>query len=218
MTDPKLKSFIDVAPESHFPIQNLPYGVFRRRGIGVEQDRPCIGVAIGEFILDLRILEDRGMLAPKSLGGRRVFSEYTLNAFMSAGQDAWRETRAVLTRLLSADNPTLRNSAELRKAALVPMNDAQMLLPAHIGDYTDFYSSREHATNVGIMFRGRENALMPNWLHLPVGYHGRASSIVVSGTDLHRPRGQSKADDAPVPSFGASKMVDFELEVGYFRP
>lgn len=223
MVDPKLKSFIEVPPESHFPIQNLPYGVFRRRG-GVAlgdagQARPCIGVAIGDHVLDLRVLEDRGMLAPKALAGRRIFSEPSLNSFMASGRAAWSETRQILARLLSHDEPSLRDDTELRDAALVPMSDVQMLLPADIGDYTDFYSSREHATNVGTMFRGPDNALLPNWLHLPVGYHGRASSIVVSGTDLHRPHGQSKADDAPptaAPSFGPSKMVDFELEMGYF--
>lgn len=218
MPDPKLKSFLPAAQESHFPIQNLPYGVFRRRhgGAAAGQARPCIGVAIGDHVLDLHILEDRGILAPKALAGRRAFSEPALNSFMAAGRAAWRETRQGLTRLLSHDEPLLRDDTELRDAALVPMSDVEMLLPADIGDYTDFYSSREHATNVGTMFRGPDNALMPNWLHLPVGYHGRASSIVVSGTDLHRPHGQSKADDAAAPSFGPSKMVDFELEMGYF--
>ncbi len=214
MPDPKLRSFLDVAPESHFPIQNLPYGVFRRRGGAHE--RPSIAVAIGDQVLDLRLLEDRGILSPAALAGRRVFSERSLNAFMAAGRQAWRQTRQTVTRLLSAEEPTLRDDKELRAAALVPAADVEMLMPAEIGDYTDFYSSREHATNVGTMFRGRENALMPNWLHLPVGYHGRASSIVISGTDLHRPHGQSKADDAAAPSFGPSKMVDFELEMGYF--
>jgi fumarylacetoacetase len=119
-------------------------------------------------------------------------------------------------KLLSADEPALRDNKELRSRAFVAQRDVQMLLPAQIGDYTDFYSSREHATNVGVMFRGKENALMPNWLHLPVGYHGRASSIVISGTDLHRPMGQTKADDAAAPTFGPSKVVDFELEMGFF--
>src|SRR5262249_56748842 len=119
-------------------------------------------------------------------------------------------------RLLRADEPTLRDNIKLRDRALVPMAEVEMLLPAHIGDYTDFYSSREHATNVGIMLRGPENALMPNWLYLPVAYHGRASSIGVSGTDLHRPLGQTRADDAPAPPFGPSRSLDFELEMGCF--
>ena len=215
MTDRTLTSFVPVEPGSHFPIQNLPYGIFRRRAEGPD-GRPRVGTAIGEFVLDLSVLEDRGLLAPTALAGRRVFGEPTLNAFMAAGRPVWRETRHILTRLLSANEATLRDDAMLRDAALLPIIDVEMLLPAAIGDYTDFYSSREHATNVGIMFRGRDNALMPNWLHLPVGYHGRASSIVVSGTDLRRPMGQSKADDAAAPSFGPSRVLDFELEMGYF--
>ncbi|CAN5353249.1 fumarylacetoacetase [soil metagenome] len=201
-----MKSFIDVPADSHFPIQNLPYGVFQRAGADV----PSIGVAIGDQILDLYALQEHGLLAGS------YFSTPTLNRFMSAGRSAWSQVRARLTRLLSADEPALRDNAELRSRALVAQPDVTMLLPASIGDYTDFYSSREHATNVGIMFRGKENALMPNWLHLPVGYHGRASSIVISGTDLHRPMGQTKADDAPSPVFGPSKVVDFELEMGFF--
>jgi fumarylacetoacetase len=133
---------------------------------------------------------------------------------MIAGRETWRETRAMISWLLREDNPTLRDYAWLRERAIVPMSEIQMLLPAQIGDYTDFYSSREHASNVGTMLRGPENALMPNWLHLPVAYHGRASSIVVSGTDVVRPRGQSKPSDAPAPIFGPSKSLDFELEMG----
>src|SRR5688500_10261750 len=214
MSDPKLKSFLPFAPESHFPIQNLPYGVFRHRGAAGDS-RPRIGVAIGDHILDLRILEDRGVLAPRALAGRRVFSEPTLNAFMSTGRDAWRETRQILTRLLSHDEPTLRDDTQVRDAALLPMASVEMLLPADIGDYTDFYSSREHATNVGTMFRGRENALMPNWLHLPVGYHGRASSVVLSGTDIRRPRGQVLHPNESTPQFLASRLLDFEQYIGF---
>src|SRR5882724_7989085 len=190
MSDAPLKSFVPVSPDSHFSIQNLPYGVFQRE----TNDIAHIGVAIGDQVLDLSLLEQRGLLVPKSLGARRVFSEPTLNAFMAAGGKAWRETRQMLTMLLRDDEPTLRDDVKLRDAALIPINDVEMLLPARIGDYTDFYSSREHATNVGTMFRGKENALLPNWLHLPVAYHGRASSIVISGTDLHRPMGQTKTD------------------------
>ncbi len=216
MTDPKLKSFIAVEAGSDFPIQNLPFGVFRRRAGGDAAQRATIGTRIGDHVVDLRLLEERGLLAPRTLDGRRVFDRPTLNAFMAAGRAAWRETRQILTRLLAHDEPALRDDTALRDAAIIPAADVEMLLPADIGDYTDFYSSREHATNVGTMFRGPENALMSNWLHLPVGYHGRASSIVVSGTDLHRPHGQTKADDAAAPAFGPSRMVDFELEMGYF--
>src|SRR5215212_5545783 len=201
-----MKSFIDTPPDSHFPIQNLPYGVFQRPGA----DAPSIGVAIGDQILDLYVLQEHKLLSGN------YFSTNTLNRFMAAGRSAWSQVRQRLTTLLSADEPSLRDNKELRSRAFVAQRDVKMLLPAQIGDYTDFYSSREHATNVGIMFRGKENALMPNWLHLPVGYHGRASSIVISGTDLHRPMGQTKADDAPAPTFGPSKIVDFELEMGFF--
>jgi fumarylacetoacetase len=143
----------------------------------------------------------------------------SLNSFMAQGAKAWATARATVQRLLSADVATLRDNAELRKKALVPMSHVIMHLPAKIGDYTDFYSSREHATNVGIMFRGQDNALQPNWLHLPVGYHGRASSVVVSGASVRRPRGQLQADPAD-PSKGsiyhASRVLDYELELAFF--
>ncbi|HEY1860758.1 MAG TPA: fumarylacetoacetase [Gemmataceae bacterium] len=210
--DPALRSFVPVAPESHFPIQNLPYGVFRRRAGG----QPAIGVAIGDLVLDLTLLEEQNLLSVPALRGRRVFSESTLNAFMAAGHAAWSEARAAISRLLRNDEPTLRDNAPLRDRGLIPKAHVEMLLPAEIGDYSDFYSSREHAHNVGTMLRGADKALMPNWLHLPVAYHGRASSVVVSGTDLRRPHGQTKADDADAPSFGPSRNVDFELEIGFF--
>jgi fumarylacetoacetase len=207
-----LRSFVPVPPDSHFPIQNLPYGIFRPKSGGLAR----VGVAIGERVLDLSVLEDEGHFDGPELRGRRVFNRPALNAFMALGRPAWREARALLTRLLSADEPTLRDSASLRDAALTPQSAVEMLLPAEIGDYTDFYSSRDHATNVGVMLRGPENALMPNWLHLPVAYHGRASSVVLSGTDLRRPLGQTKPGDAPAPVFGPSCSVDFELEMGFF--
>ncbi|XP_067327543.1 fumarylacetoacetase isoform X2 [Anolis sagrei] len=135
---------------------------------------------------------------------------------MALGWEAWKEARVCLQKLLSANEPTLRDNAELRKRAFIPQASAIMHLPAEIGDYTDFYSSRQHATNVGVMFRGKENALMPNWLHLPVGYHGRASSVVVSGTPIRRPVGQMKPDEAKPPVFGASRLLDIELEMAFF--
>jgi len=201
-----MQSFVDVPTGSDFPIHNLPYGIFRPSAGA----RPRIGVAIGNEVLDLSVLEDRGLLAGKA------FREPTLNAFMALGQPAWREARQTLTRLLRRDEPTLRDDSGLRDAAFHPMTSVEMLLPATIGDYTDFYSSREHATNVGTMFRGPDNALQENWLHLPVGYHGRSSSVVVSGTDVQRPKGQTKADDADSPSYGPSRLMDFELEMGFF--
>ena len=209
--DPALRSFIDVAPDAPFPIQNLPFGVFKRKIGGAAR----VGVAIGDLVLDLAVLEERKLFNGEYLAGRRPFSQSSLNLFMGLGRPAWREARRTVQDLLRHDTPTLRDDETLREQALVPMDDVEMLLPAQIGDYTDFYSSRQHATNVGTMFRDPANALMPNWLHLPVGYHGRASSVVVSGTDVVRPRGQLKPDDAP-PVFGASKLLDFELEMGFF--
>ena len=214
MTRPNadLRSFIDVPADSDFSIHNLAYGIFKP-GYGAG---PRIGVAIGDQILDLSVLADRGLLSGDELGVGSVLGLSSLNAFMALGKPAWTEVRSTLTRLLSHDEPTLRDDAALRTAAFVPAASVEMLLPAAIGDYTDFYSSREHATNVGIMLRGADNALQENWLHLPVGYHGRASSVVISGTDVRRPNGQTKAADAEAPSYGPSRLMDFELEMGFF--
>jgi len=212
--DPNLKSFLRVEPESHFPIQNLPYGVFRSS----DRHEPRVGVAIGDFVLDLAVLERRGLL--DSFAGREPrespFARSSLNPLMALGPASWRRLRETLVGLLHHDEPRLRDDDDLVREALVPRSDAEMLLPVEIGDYTDFYSSREHATNVGSMLRGPADALNANWLYLPVAYHGRSSSVVVSGSDLHRPCGQTKSDDAPSPKFGPSRAVDFELEMGLF--
>jgi fumarylacetoacetase len=214
MTDPALHSFIPVAPDSHFSIQNLPFGVFVPHTGGA----PRVGVAIGEMVLDLSVLESCGLLCPAVQTANResLFGRPSLNAFMACGRPLWNEVRERLTQLLRHDDACLRDDTALREEALLPMSDVEMLLPVEIGDYTDFYSSREHASNVGAMLRGPEKALMPNWLHLPVAYHGRASSVVVSGTDLRRPSGQMNPDNAPAPAFGPSRSVDFELELGLF--
>ena len=175
-----LKSFIDVPRESHFPIQNLPFGVFKPRGSTAR-----VGVAIGEHVADLSVLEEKSHF--DFAQDRQLFSQDSLNAFLALGRPAWRKTRKVLQHLLSADTPILRDDAELRQRVFHQQSDVAMQLPARIGDYTDFYSSYHHARNVGTMLRGPENALMPNWKWLPVAYHGRSSSIVVSGTAFHRP-------------------------------
>lgn len=211
-TDPKLKSFIDVHPESDFPIQNIPFGVFRPS----KKDAPRVCTAIGDYVLDLSVLQKEGFFNQEVFKDKPVFSSASLNAFMALGKEARVTARQVISRLLSADVSDLRDNSALRKDCLHPMNEVILDLPVEIGDYTDFYSSREHATNVGTMFRGKDNALQPNWLHLPVGYHGRSSSVVVSGTDLHRPKGQTKADDADSPSFTPCRLMDFELEMGFF--
>lgn len=210
-TDPGLRSWVEVANDCEFPIQNLPYGVFSAAGRG-----PAVGVAIGEHVLDLATLHAAGHFRGTPVAGENVFASASLNAFMARGAAAWGEVRGRLQELLGAGCATLRDDAPLRRRALVPMADVRMLLPVEIGDFTDFYASREHATNVGIMLRGPENALMPNWLHLPIGYHGRAGTVFVSGVDVHRPRGQMKPDDAEAPSFGPSRHLDFELEMGFF--
>jgi fumarylacetoacetase len=206
------KSFIEVSKDSHFPIQNLPYGIFKTK----DNPKPRAGTAIGDYILDLSILGEKGLFKKTSLGNEKVFNEPTLNCFMAREREVWKQVRTVLQTILSEDNPLLRDDEDLKSKALVKITDAQMCLPVEIGDYTDFYSSKEHATNVGLMFRGKENALMPNWVHLPVAYHGRSSSIVISGTDVIRPNGQSKPADADKPVFGPSKSMDFELEMGFF--
>lgn len=209
--DPSLRSFVPVAPDSHFPIQNLPFGIFRRPG-----EPARVGVAIGDAVLDLGALEAAGLLDLPTLRDRNVFRQSTLNAFLTLGRSAWREARAAVSRLLRADEPTLRDNALLRERVVLSQTSVELLLPVAIGDYTDFYSSRQHATNVGVMLRGPDNALMPNWLHLPVAYHGRASSVIVSGMDIHRPCGQWKPADAETPNFGPTRSLDFELELGCF--
>ncbi|MHC5108579.1 MAG: fumarylacetoacetase [Planctomycetota bacterium] len=212
ITDPSIRSFVPVNPDSHFSLQNLPYGVFARSG----RNAAHVGVAIGDFILDLGILEQRGWLADALGRHRGIFDSSTLNKFMELGRGVWVPVRETITKLLREDEPSLRDDKSLRSEALVPMADATLRMPVAIGDYTDFYSSKEHATNVGTMFRGKDNALMPNYVWIPVGYHGRASSVVLSGTDLHRPRGQTKADDAAEPKHNPSRLMDFELEMGFF--
>lgn len=209
--DPHRRSFVDVAPDSHFPIQNLPHGIFTPRTGGP----PRAGVAIGEEVLDLAVLDRAGALDGTGGEGRGLFDAPVLNGFLESGPDVWRAVRARIADLLDAGTPELRDDPRLRSEALVASANVAMALPVDIGDYTDFYSSRQHATNVGTMFRGAANALMDNWLHLPVGYHGRASSIVVDGTPIRRPNGQTRPDDAEPPVFGPSRQLDFELEVGF---
>ncbi len=206
------ESFVPVPPDSHFPIHNLPYGIFRPPGARM----PRVGVAIGERVLDLSVLEREGLLHVPASPGDTIFDRPSLNALMALGREAWSSVRRQIADLLHRDTPTLRDDAALRHEALLPMNRVEMLLPVEIGDYTDFYSSKEHATNVGALLRGAEHALPPNWRWLPIAYHGRASSVVVSGTDVRRPWGQTKGDDREAPTFHPARAVDFELEVGYF--
>jgi fumarylacetoacetase len=205
--DPSLRSFIPVDPTSDFPIQNLPYGVFSTASLPA----PRVGVAIGDFVLDLWELEQDCRLPLRDLG---VFSAPSLNPFMALGPKLWSQTRARISELLRHDNDELRDNPSLRERALVPRAQAKLYLPFTVAGYTDFYSSKEHATNVGVMFRGKDNALQPNWLHMPIGYNGRASTVVVSGTKVRRPRGQLKPPNVELPGFGPCRRLDFELELG----
>lgn len=206
--DPSLRSFIDVDPQSDFSIQNLPYGVFST----VTTPTPRVGIAIGDFVLDLALLESEGLIELGASTG--IFAQPSINAFMSLGPTVWSQTRARISELLRHDYPELRDNSALRARALIPIRNAALHLPIAVAGYTDFYSSKEHATNVGVMFRGKDNALQPNWLHMPIAYNGRASTVVASGTNIRRPSGQLKPS-TDVPLFGACKRLDFELEMGF---
>jgi fumarylacetoacetase len=201
-----MRCFLPIPVDHPFPIQNLPYGVFSGREQGLR-----VGAAIGDYVLDLSVLSEAGLLP-----SYKAFSEASLNAFMACGPTAWHEVRATLQYLLDEETQPLGANRKLRARALIPMQEVTMHLPVAVGDYTDFYSSKQHAVNVGSIFRDKNNPLLPNWVHLPVAYHGRASSVVVSGTPIRRPRGQTKHPEESTPRFEASRELDFELEVGYF--
>jgi fumarylacetoacetase len=203
--DPALRSWVPVDRDSDFPIQNLPFGVFSSAGRS-----PRVGVGIGGAIVDVSALANAGVFDDASLPVG-VFSAVTLNPFLELGKSAWDSVRRDLSSLL-ADTPQRPSLSP--EAFLVPMADAQMHLPVDVGDYVDFYSSLEHATNVGRLFRPDQPPLLPNWRHLPIGYHGRSSSIVVDGTPIVRPSGQRKPPDGD-PVFGPTRRLDIELEVGF---
>jgi fumarylacetoacetase len=207
--DPALRSWVPVPADSDFPIQNLPFG------IGSWNGEPPVPVSrIGDRVVDLSVLAEAGLLDGTGIP-RAAFEAPHLNEVMRGGKTAVRALRQRLSELLQADTPDLRDNSDLREDALLPSDQVVMHLPVSVGDYTDFYSSREHATNVGTMFRDPKNALLPNWLHLPVGYHGRASSIIPSGTPIHRPLGQRRPDPDQPPVFGPTVQLDFELEVAF---
>jgi len=208
--DSRLKSFVDVPSGSHFPIQNLPYGIFAPDNDPV----PRAGVAIGDWVLDLGAVADAGALALEA-GERHVFAEPNLLPLFALGPARWRRVRKSISMLLRADNPRLRDDAPLRDRALIRASRSTLHLPVQPSGFTDFYSSREHATNVGRMFRDAERALLPNWLELPVAYNGRPSSIVPSGTPVRRPNGQIFEHGAARPSFGPTQKLDFEVEVAF---
>lgn len=204
-----MRSWIEAAPQSDFPIQNIPFGICSAPGI---PPHPC--TRIGDQVISLRALAEDGLLNGIGMD-TAVFAAPVLNPLMQYGKAGVRRLRERLIDLLRHDNGELRDHPDAVRKAVLPIAAATMHLPVEIGDYTDFYSSREHATNVGIMFRGPENALMPNWLHLPVGYHGRSSSIVVSGTPIRRPMGQMRPKPDEPPVFGPSRQLDIEVETGF---
>lgn len=207
--NPEKKSWIAVAKNSDFPIQNIPFGVFLTR-----DDIITIGTRIGDYAIDLGAMHQLGYFKDIPLT-EDIFLQDTLNDFISDGKKTWRSVRNRISEVFDIENPELQQNEEHQKVILFSMNEIEMQLPVQIGDYTDFYSSKEHATNVGTMFRDPENALLPNWLHLPVGYHGRSSTIVPSGIPVRRPLGQTFPQGAQQPVFGPSKLVDFELEMAF---
>ncbi len=208
-----LRSWVSSAQAagSDFSLHNLPFGVFRD---WEGDDAPRVGVAIGDRVLDVSALK-ASLFDGLSKRAAEACAEPNLNALMALGSEYATALRARLIELLDASHADAETNRKAVEPALIAMRDAEMLLPAQIGDYTDFYASIYHATNVGMMFRP-DTPLLPNYKHIPVGYHGRASSIVVSGSAIKRPRGQTKADDADAPSFGPTKMLDYELEMGAF--
>jgi fumarylacetoacetase len=208
-TESELSSWVEVPGKSNFPIYNLPYGVFTYGG-----KSPRVGVGIGNYVLDLSFLFKKGYLDTLFLN-ENVFKSGSLNPFIKLGKPYWSLTRQRIMDILRKGNPELRDRKKMVKNALIPMENVEMLMPLEVKNYTDFYSSLEHATNVGKMFRPDGEPLLPNWKHLPVGYHGRASSIVASGTPIRRPMGQKKRDGNAVPEYGASELLDFELEMGF---
>ena len=207
--DPNRRSWVEVPANSDFPIQNLPFGVFKTNFL-----EPRVGVAIGDKILDLYSLAILGYLKNQPFEQDAYLSS-SLNTLMKYGKTAVRELRNHLSDLLEVGNEELQKQEVHVNQVFFDQKDVEMILPVEIGDYTDFYSSHDHATNVGTMFRDPNNALLPNWLHIPVGYHGRSSSIVVSGVDVHRPKGQTRPSDEEPPVFGPSRLVDFELEMAF---
>lgn len=207
--NPKRKSWLLVEKKSDFPIQNIPFGVFLTK-----DDIITIGTRIGDYAIDLSALQQLGYFEGIPLAAD-IFMQDTLNNFIADGLTTWRLVRNRIADIFDLENKKLQNNKKHRQVVIFGIDEIEMILPVEIGDYTDFYSSKDHATNVGTMFRDPENALLPNWVHIPVGYHGRSSSIVVSGTKIRRPLGQTIPQGASTPVFGPSKLLDFEVEMGF---
>jgi fumarylacetoacetase len=212
--DPQRRSWVEAAndPATDFPIQNLPFGVFRRRG---SNEAPRGGVAIGDAILDLAAVHQAMLFDGKAAEAVAVASETRLNSLMGLGSAHWSALRTAVSNLLASGGADETGRRQRGEACLVPMQNAELLLPAAVGDYTDFYASIFHATNVGKQLRP-DNPLLPNYKWIPIGYHGRGSSLVVSGTAIRRPTGQLKLPDQDAPIVAPCRMLDYELEMGVF--
>lgn len=208
--NPAHKSWVEVPADSDFPIQNIPFGIMTTEG-----DTPRVVSRIGDTIIDLKVLFDFGYFADLHFA-LEDFDTDKLNNMMRRGKEGTRALRNRISELFEESNDDLKKNDNHLHQALYDIDDVKMLMPIAIGDYTDFYSSEQHAFNVGCLFRDPNNALLPNWKHIPVGYHGRASSILPSGVDFHRPKGQKKPPTADVPVFGESNLLDFELETAFF--
>ena len=207
--NPSRKSWLDIPANSDFPIQNIPFGVFLTR-----DDIITIGTRIGDYAIDLGALHQLGYFEGIELTDD-IFLQDSLNDFIADGRKTWRLVRNRISDIFLESSPGLRDNKKHRRQVLFTMEEVEMQIPVDVGDYTDFYASKEHATNVGSLFRDPENALLPNWLRIPIGYHGRSSSIIPSGTAFRRPIGQTKPGDDGIPGFGASKLLDFELEMAF---
>ncbi|MDP2540584.1 fumarylacetoacetase [Tenacibaculum discolor] len=208
--NPNRKSWLTVAENSDFPIQNIPFGVFLTK-----DDIITIGTRIGDYAIDLGALHQLGYFDGIPLTDD-IFLQDTLNDFIADGRKTWRLVRNRIADIFDVKNSKLRDNAEHKDKIIFRMDEVEMQLPVSVGDYTDFYASKEHATNVGSLFRDPENALLPNWLQIPIGYHGRSSSIVPSGTPIRRPIGQQRPSEGETtPNFGPSKLLDFELEMAF---
>lgn len=207
--DPNRNSWIRVDEGSDFPIQNIPFGVFKPL-----YGEPRVGSRIGDTAIDLSAMQQLGYLENLGLP-EGVFAQDSMNDFLKLKKSTWRAVRDAIADLFDDNNPKLKNDEGHVQKICLPIQSVIMQMPVKVGDYTDFYSSRDHATNVGTMFRDPDNALLPNWLHIPVGYHGRASSIILSGQEIHRPKGQRLPADSDQPVFGPSVLLDFELEMAF---
>lgn len=209
MNEKHINSWLEIPNDSDFPLQNIPFGVVKPRG-----GEPRCATRIGDHVIDLSMLAEFDYFYDLGIDVS-VFYESTLNYFMDLGKETWRAVRKRIIEIFAEGNETLKNNELQKKKVVLSLSEIAMMMPIKVGDYTDFYSSIEHATNVGMMFRDPKNALMPNWKHLPVGYHGRSSSIVVSGTNIHRPKGQMRPDESQPPVFAPTRLMDFELEMGF---